>query len=113
MTARDRLKSLENMEKWQQWLSRISYKPNIKMEIVDQFNDYLNLKISVNTIDSRDGFSPIVIYHSNIIDNRFVRNFDDFKNYVIERILQMERHETNEFLKIDGKLIHDPHEGER
>lgn len=96
------------------WLERITYRPNVIIHVDhDIYSNQIVLRIVVKTIDSRDMKTPIDIHHNRTIEAMCIRNFDDFKHLVKEALFTVEKHEFDEFFRVDGVMLNDPHKGDR
>ncbi len=59
-----------------------------------------------------DSYNPgklVEICHFDRTRGGSFKNFEQFKSYVYERILMAERHETDEWFKVDGIAERMPH----
>lgn len=91
-------------------LKSITYKPNIRFSI-EPFptNGFPRFKLIASVEDSRDRRQLITITLEQSITELFVSSKDMFIQFVLHRIQQFERHEIDEWFKIDGKHLHEPH----
>jgi len=96
----------------EQWLRSITYRPGVTFTINGDA-----LEIKVHTIDSRsarDDLQEVDITHRTLLPT-----FDErlpeaqlratFLDFVRDRVLAMERHESQEWFRINGRLVVDPH----
>lgn len=104
----------ELQKRFVSWLSRITYKPNVRIKPVFQI-DFFAIEILVSTTDSGDQGKSILIGHPNSVSRKeFYRwGFDNFVSWVWRNIREMELHEMDEFFKVDGCMIFNPHQKEQ
>lgn len=93
-------------------LKKIKYKNNItfNLQLVDhEFKAVLQLELS--TVCSRTSQPLLVAFRGELDRRNFLTEYDFYK-YVRRRIHEVELHEADEFIIVDGKPIFDPHAGE-
>lgn len=94
------------------WLRAVTYRPGVTFEIGDG-----TLDIRVHTIDSRsprDDLREIDITHRTAIpvfDTRLpeAQLRSEFLEFVRECALAIERHESHEWFRVNGRVVIDPH----
>lgn len=105
------------------WLLRIHYKPDTRFEIMPELTAYGGLQIRVTRFlaDSTKGLSTFseFIDPSNHIEAQAVfevppyylrtHDFDAFWHWIHHEIFGMEKHEMNEWFRVDNNLPFDPH----
>lgn len=93
------------------WIKSISYKKNFTFEygLADRFSIFI--RIIVRAVDSVSEQIIIEIFHQQRLELSLLScfKFKDFERYIYDRIREVELHEMNEFFKVDGKVIYDPH----
>lgn len=104
---------------WTEVLDALTYRPNVKFEVRapgyrgDSLHGLL-FEIHATVPDSRypNDARTITVVHSFAVPYMF-----DDRNHIIafvrHCIHSMERHEADEFLRIDGELVNDPHADDR
>lgn len=93
-------------------LAEFSYKPGWKFRLDDSLiRDEMVLWIEMEVLDSRGSghFIP-VISRQPIYCQRTV---DQFTRWLCASIRQLEEHETDEWFRFRGQLLHDPHADDR
>lgn len=108
-----------------EWLSHIRYKPDTTFEVFDdrQFYDEVVLKIRRMMPDSTD---PTNFEMGNYTDRtrfgpvrvtapvpRYISDLEHFVEWLHHILLEQERHELDEWLRVDGALPFDPHRNDR
>lgn len=93
-------------------LARITYKPGFKMtlEIHDWNSGCVELKISHKTI-SVSKSEPALIYHTEkiVINELSQMTEKEFIALVYNAVTHLERHEQDEWFKVDGRPLVEPH----
>lgn len=100
-------------------VSRLTYKPNMTLAFdPDPLHDIPVLRVALYGPDSRDtpgpdgwpqkkvGFRivfPDYLRHDGFDEGAAVA-------WIKEQLLRIEKHERDEWLRLDGAMIHDPHE---
>lgn len=104
------MKDKSPLSKVQRALSRLSYKPTFRFEAFQSSDgDQIEIRIVHVAPDSRDGFTPIPLTSFSIF-NADAAHLDEAVFYLVRRqIHEMELHEIDEWLKIDGKHVKNPH----
>lgn len=105
VTFADRLKAV---------VAKLTYKPGVRFEVAT-FNDGAEVKLTIafDTADPNGGpfsgrFSRS--WHAELFDLRKQQPDDaEILRMVREHVRAFEEHEMDEFLKIDGKHVRDPH----
>lgn len=106
--------AVSELHVWQELLSRITYRHGVTLSVrPSATTDQLTFQVEVDTADTRDGSHiprPIKIVHRTLIppgvDEKYRIAF------VRQCVQKMEIHESDEWLKLDGKMIYDPHSGD-
>lgn len=101
------------------WLvKQLTYKPNWQFQLVGNYDrgqgsKGLTLLIYVTTPDSlaRYGESPIRVLHLMPVPPAGY-NRKNWQRWLIEQVILVERHETMEFFKIDGRAPYFPNHGD-
>jgi len=93
----------------EEWIKRITYKPNFKLHCESNFNGAIQLNIVFKTPNSYNPKELVDINFSQTIDQRMISGFDYFVYWVREQIIRAEDHEMREYFKVDGKMVNDPH----
>ena len=96
------------------WCKAITYKPNFTIEFFeDHRHSYFIIKMDVpdSTIDEE--IPPTVKVQQWSVIPPYDLTQDQFNDFVFREILRLERHEAQEWFKIDGKLWNDPHAHDR
>lgn len=104
------------------WLSRITYKPGWTMRLVDPSPgedaavgtigyEYRNLVlvVEVPTADSRNPGQQVVVTHRQPVPP-FFEGWHDFVRWVRYELHATEIHEADEWIRVDGEMVFDPHE---
>jgi hypothetical protein len=89
-------------------LKRITYKPNVTIELSRYRNKSSELRIHLRTVCSVTG-DAVTITHANVFEPKGMRDIYDLRRFVYNRIKIMEVHEMNEFFRVDGMQPFDPH----
>lgn len=109
------MRERESREKWNALLERLTYKPNYRLEIPTPEFEVEHrlgeqLLIKVNTEDTYHPGRPIVVTHLKVLPPwDFVADEGDALRRIRECIHSVELHESDEWLKLDGKMPFDPH----
>ena len=94
------------------WLRAVTYRPGVTFAIHDGA-----LEIKVHTVDSRsahDDLLEIDINHRTLLPTFDLRQptmqvRSAFLDFVRECVLAMERHESQEWFRVNGRVVVDPH----
>jgi hypothetical protein len=99
-------------------VSRVTYKPNMTLAFdPDPVHDIPVLQVAMIGPDSRDVPGPNGWPQKKlgfkIVFPEYMRR-DDFLEreavaWIKEQLLRIEKHERDEWLRLDGEMIHDPH----
>lgn len=106
------------MEQLAQWLSldfvaRLDYKPNWVFGVVyDPVMDHCSIKITMDVPDSRGSGKTVPVgitdcLYPSMADLRGSEQF--WKEYFHRQITRIEQHEIDEWFRLDGELVRDPH----
>lgn len=110
------------------WLGRIRYKPDTRFDVVPGPYDMVTIQITRLLPDSTKGLSTI----SEYADERlWIRvgvpiacnlgrfeylpadlQFEHFCHWLRDELIRLERHETDEWFRVDNTLPYDPHKGD-
>lgn len=98
-------------DKLKEIISKLTYKPDSKIELVmeDLIHGVYSIKITL-TVPCRDTLKPIAIVQSSRVDHRFLKSTMDVTGWIRSQIGQMEMHERDEWIKLSGIRIYEPHE---
>ena len=91
------------------------YKPGWGIELSQRGGD-LELRMSMLVPDSRTAAGESIQVRANkTIDLRYLCLFDEnqFVNWVFDQIMRLERHEAQEWFRLRGELVDDPHADDR
>lgn len=101
-------------ERLEMLLKRVTYKPGSTIHCFDDYmyGEIITIKISVPTIDTytnkQSYIANVIHFSSHYIYKLTPREFiNDVLRDVILR--EVEFHELDEWLKLDGKIVNDPH----
>jgi len=93
-------------------LKRLSYKPNVRMELLALagLSDMLLLGVTRIEPESRNPDGPLckIGFHYTLPPASMM-NRDNFAREVMYALFEMERHEAREWFKRDGEIFDDPH----
>jgi len=92
-------------------VSEISYKPGWEIWS-DAYGDHLLVKVRARVQDSRAAeIREIVLTQDLAIDARLLAVLDEpaLVDHVFGRLLEIERHEAQEWYRYRGVLVNDPH----
>lgn len=96
-------------------LSHITYKDNIKFYWQADARQNRRLVIEFKTIDSYNPPEPMTVVHYFLCpwDSELVWTWSDKEKieWIFECVLKTERHEAREFFKVDGKVFDPPGHG--
>jgi hypothetical protein len=93
----------------EEFISRITYKPDIRLKVHKILNyDEIAVTLYRDVIDVMEMNRPLTLT-SNILFKESTVNAERLLGIVVELIKTSELHEVNEWLKLDGKYINDPH----
>jgi len=94
-------------------LARVTYKPGMTFYLDDIpvfGGDYALLLRAVDLPNSNGGVPITLMFHRRICaDNLSLYKEDDLMNEVTQLCVFHERHEMEEWLKLDGVRLHEPH----
>ena len=100
-----------DINKVYRWLDLITYKPGYKFSVDLSYNgthSFVYLRISVDAPCSDTGIiGPVHSVHA--IDPEMLKDPELFVDFVYIAIHQLETHEMNEFFKVGGVKVKDPH----
>lgn len=94
----------------EQWLKRVSYRPGFKFRLFDAHMGYNMIE---TTYESEDAAHPehrttIKLRVQNVVpDLQSEEHFITWFKYDI--LMKIERHECEEWFRMDGKQVHNPH----
>ena len=98
---------------------RFTYKPEFKIRAKRE--DYFHTavvvkferKVQDSTCDPRDYTRLITVVHQPSFTETEIEHWDEYiaVNNVLKAIRLMEMHEVDEWARLDGKLLSDPHKG--
>jgi hypothetical protein len=92
-------------------LKRLSYKSGWTFQMADSIYTggwYLVIQMLVT---ERDGDKTIPVYGTFLVKNLTTLSKAGFLKATREHIHHMEKHEADEFIKVDGSRVFDPHSG--
>lgn len=94
------------------WLKEITYKPGYELRIVDadeKLKGRPALHLVADVIDScfEDG-RRIEVTHRRALPEQLTER-DEFVAFVFDAIIGAERHEAEEWFRIDNDRLYDPH----
>ena len=94
------------------YLSRFSYKPNFKFKAYRKHIEYDLIVLDIEmTVPHRDTLDPTKVITQRALGFRDVpKNELEFAQWMREIIRHLEMHEVDEWVKMDGLRIFDPHE---
>lgn len=95
-----------NYEPLKAILRAFTYRPDWSFEIVYGAID--TLVIQGRVIDT-DDFSKVILLNFSASLPEAVRPDFDWTCWLFDRIMEVERHEAQEFFKINGVKVYDPH----
>lgn len=97
--------------RFRSWVRRFTYKPNVELK-PRAMDGELFLWLVVSTPDSNDPGKVINVTHNNsITKEHFSRmGFEEFTTWIRSCVRTMEAHEMDEFLRVDGRMIKNPHD---
>lgn len=98
-------------------LKTITYKPNVRFELCGHNFVYRDMKtidlmITYKTEDVHTGV-PIEIIHRNQMMDELFDTKERFIGWVMECVHRAERHEAEEFFKVKGVCLNDPHKDDK
>lgn len=88
-------------------LSRFTYRPGWDFNILRERDTYI-LHISADVVDSDNPHKIAPLQFAHGIP-QFVPPAFDWQRWLLDMIMEVERHECREFFKIDGVKVYDPH----
>jgi hypothetical protein len=96
----------------EEWLRQITYRPGVALVLTDDA-----LEIRVHTIDSRvprDELVELDVTHRTLLPEFDLRRpagllRPEFQEFVRSCVLAMERHESQEWFRVNGRMVVDPH----
>lgn len=94
------------------WLRSVTYRPGVTFALVGDA-----LEIKVHTVDSRsarDDLHEIDVTHRTRLPALDLRRPEaqvraEFLDFVRNCVLAMERHESQEWFRVNGRMVVDPH----
>jgi hypothetical protein len=90
------------------FLERVTYKEGVTFELAYEFN-MAKLMIQAKYLDSRHRVTPVTIMHQTIVPRHFMHDEKLFSAYVRRCVHDLEAHEADEWLRVGGELLNDPH----
>lgn len=108
-------------EQLERYLTRIKYKPCTKIAVQAEFSitkpdaPAFALRVYAMRPDEGNPIETIQVEVRDYFDERVLADMSESEALQRVRLLieQLERHEIDEFLKVDGKQVTDPHPGQR
>lgn len=97
-------------------IRRVTYKPgwSFSVKYAATSWDYGQLVITAQVRDSRGSQREITIQHQCIIPESMIELDEAYLlRWLQSCIMEVERHEMQEFLRLDGLLVDDPHRDEK
>lgn len=93
------------------WLETVTYKPMYQLDIsFDWAGGQALLRVTVQTIDTyRGGHVQVAHAFSAGTDWLVDGGFDYFVGWVRDCLHRVETHEADEWLKVNGVMVFDPH----
>lgn len=88
-------------------LRRFTYRPGWTFSIENG-----DLRVRAEVIDANNQSQAIPLTFARSIPRCVYQEFD-WVGWLYEQVLAMERHEAQEFFKIDGRQVYDPHPEQR
>jgi hypothetical protein len=94
-------------------MQRLEYKPGTKISFILNRPETIGIKIYFDVKDARTG-EPTKLVHDSGLEKRKARAMTDAEivGWVRECVHRAEQHEADEWLRLDGALVSDPHAGE-
>lgn len=105
----------DQLTRLQSLVARITYKPGFKLSVEEDLvfgSEYLRIFFSMSVVDAFDLRNTEMLSSTVAIQKTACTGYSDeyLLNQIIrQRIIEMEMHEVDEFLKFDGLFIVDPH----
>ena len=96
-------------------INRLSYKPSSRIVVSYEITrDELSARFSMTVLDSGDKTNHVIPTVCHTIDPNWLKDTDEEEvvDWVRSCWHALEIHEADEWLKLDGKAIFDPHHGE-
>lgn len=99
------------MTELKQLVDSIAYRPHDRFELeYDLDHDYMRLVITRKVPDSRDPEAMVVLNFHNTLPTQMEGWTEDrAKDWIRECIMNLERHECDEYLAFDGVKPYHPH----
>jgi hypothetical protein len=102
------------LEKWSRWFARrvqnVSYKPGTQL-IFTLHNQIF--AIEYESPDSNDSSSSLNLRYARVVPVRFIEDDEEkFKYWIKEFFRGFEHHELDEWLRIDGERLNNPHKND-
>lgn len=94
------------------YLKRISYKPNWRLSVQGEHFGEPILRIQFETVDTHTG-APTPINSARTIPMNAIKDLREFIAWLSHAIMHVEKHEHDEWLKLDNEIINDPHKEDR
>lgn len=95
------------------FVQRLSYKPNWAIETLDPFGGLaVILVVRFKAPDSTAPDHEVTVCLRKAVHPESIEHWkdDDASRFIQETIYDIELHEADEWLRLDGALVHDPHE---
>lgn len=98
------------------WVSEITYKPGWTFDLIRHFpyddRDLAIVRITAKVPDVRDPtvsaeIGQVAYIYDYIVDRPDPK--DAFMEWVFSAVLQLEKHEVNEWFRVRGAPLHEPH----
>lgn len=109
-----------NSAELDRWLERITYRPGVSMRIAhpEFLGEYSypvtpTLQLCADVENTYRPGQRIEIIHQTLIPQYVIETEQTFQAFVRQALINMEMHELDEWFKIDGVMVNDPHAANR
>lgn len=94
-----------------EWMNEFSYKPNVELSARCENEDFVRIYFIMWAPNSMGPEKEVQVVHQNVISIEELRRMDfrDFTYRIRKFIHDMEIHEADEFFKVRGKGVFNPH----
>lgn len=103
----------KRLDRAEKLLSRFNYKPNVNFKIDREasrlIGNKLCLQIKMETASREDLSKTTTIVSRELIPSEAFDQDQQFLDYMRKELHDLEIHESDEFIRFDGKLSFDPH----
>lgn len=96
---------------WEELVKRVTYRPGYHLEAIYEIDFDITKLIVQATVENtyRRGQMIPIIFQSNLPLWRHMRDDKEAMSFIREALHDMERHESDEWIRLDGEMIFDPH----